>query len=74
MGLNRLLLFVFREHYRSGFTHAHADAQPNSYANTDRDSDANRNSDSQPYPNANAGPGHCSRQPRGLCSAGKPQL
>jgi len=72
MGLNRLLFFVFREHYRCGFTNPNANSytQSDPYANTNRDSHAN------PHCNAHANSGAWDRshQSRYFRSAGKPQL
>jgi hypothetical protein len=68
MGFHRILLFLFREHYRRGFTYSNANShtQSNAYADTNRDSYANSYADS--------GAGHNCHQSRYFGSTGKPQL
>jgi hypothetical protein len=82
VGFHGILLFVFREHYRSGFTNSNADsnsyAQSNAYAhtntNTNRDSYTKPNANSHRNPYADSGPRHRCHQSHYFRSTGKPQL
>jgi hypothetical protein len=80
MGFHGILLFVFCEHYRSGFTDSDANsyAQSNAYANTDCDTNTNTdcdtNANSHRNPHADSGYRHCCHQSHYFRSTGKSQL
>jgi hypothetical protein len=76
MGFHGIFLFIVREHYRSGFTHANPDsyAQSNAYAHANRDSYAKPNANSHRNTHADPGFRHRCHQSHYFRPTGKPQL